>query len=913
MQSPSVVTPGKNVAFLNLLNKHSCGCGRSECTTLLEQYFNDDASPYPEGPTKKQLLFHVGNPRKSATGDRYKKWNLRRQQIFDRVIKLLKPANIENPHDLTGVHIGIVHFHPSVINHFFNDGARSNTKFVEYLLPLDLVRLSNLGVEFTDVDRFLCLGTNAEDGLCTKAEKVIKKTLGDAYKPSTLCNCKRFINVPFVTKDRASDVIIGTPASSSRSRRMAVFSESRSKELAPKESIIQSQRAANRKRERDVARSELDDVRKRLQSEQEKNSAIKKMTNTAQLRSRIHELSEESMCWKQKYYTELDGKRHVIAERDHLSNKYQKVDSKLKVLQKRELRNAEKQSSAVAPEDVDLSDSDISRMGMCRRSLLDHQWHKKWKDAARSLFNFESFDECLIYIGVFFPRLRNDIKRLKAHGARVLTTGAYLTGLEQCLLSRTSNKIGINDQQIGFIWGIGASAVSKIKKHWMPQWGYVGRALTDLELYADYVEKERPNEYVDNDLGDCGCQCDGKDFMTESFRKNSALNRAQQSSKMKHPALRCITWSSLCGLVWAMTPLVLSRVTENALVQWFGRFDTEDEMYVPVNRADWLVSGVNEEEIDVLVEDDCEEMPVDDDCEMSSVFESLNSTTEEDNDSEPVVIEVSQIHSEAIYENDEHLKSCRDDMSVGSLSDAGDESLDANDSLINLDEALDKFVESLDAPPSAKAKKKMATEDILRTGEINDLAREFLVSGPDKNGKTKLEQQKLLQELHVLYEEKQLKKCALSMYLKLTTHHRVKLIKDLEDFRDGKVDAAPKIPRRLAKLPAYLKVLADRGFDGDNLSYPHFNMVITPEFMDSETKQFSMAQLQRDRKICELRYTCEVVFSRVTTEEVLSDVIPYTVLAHIEDAFAWAHANANLKKPLKMPGTASGIDESYFK
>ena len=186
MQSPSVVTPGKNVAFLNLLNKHSCGCGRSECTTLLEQYFNDDASPYPEGPTKKQLLFHVGNPRKSATGDRYKKWNLRRQQIFDRVIKLLKPANIENPHDLTGVHIGIVHFHPSVINHFFNDGARSNTKFVEYLLPLDLVQLSNLGVEFTDVDRFLCLGTNAEDGLCTKAEKVIKKTLGDAYKPSTL-------------------------------------------------------------------------------------------------------------------------------------------------------------------------------------------------------------------------------------------------------------------------------------------------------------------------------------------------------------------------------------------------------------------------------------------------------------------------------------------------------------------------------------------------------------------------------------------------------------------------------------------------------------------------------------------------------------------------------------------------------
>jgi hypothetical protein len=108
------------------------------------------------------------------------------------------------------------------------------------------------------------------------------------------------------------------------------------------------------------------------------------------------------------------------------------------------------------------------------------------------------------------------------------------------------------------------------------------------------------------------------------------------------------------------------------------------------------------------------------------------------------------------------------------------------------------------------------------------------------------------------------------------------------------------------------KVLADRGFAGDNLSYPNFNMVVTPEFCDKKTKQLTLGQLERDRKICELRYTCEVVFSRVTTEKMLSGVIPYSVFAHIENAHCWAHAQANLRMPLQPPGSKSGIGENYF-
>ena len=103
------------------------------------------------------------------------------------------------------------------------------------------------------------------------------------------------------------------------------------------------------------------------------------------------------------------------------------------------------------------------------------------------------------------------------------------------------------------------------------------------------------------------------------------------------------------------------------------------------------------------------------------------------------------------------------------------------------------------------------------------------------------------------------------MYLKLTEHYRLDVVSKLEKYRDGELDTPPKIPRRLAKLPHVFKVLVDRDFDGDNLSYPFFNIVVTPEFLVHEKKQFTLPQVERDPKICQLRDTCEMVFSRVTT------------------------------------------------
>ena len=97
--------------------------------------------------------------------------------------------------------------------------------------------------------------------------------------------------------------------------------------------------------------------------------------------------------------------------------------------------------------------------------------------------------------------------------------------------------------------------------------------------------------------------------------------------------------------------------------------------------------------------------------------------------------------------------------------------------------------------------------------ELQELGRQVLNIGPDRNGRAKLEQLEMLQDLHEAYEQGKenggLSKCLLLMYLKLTAHHRLGLIEDLKRYRDGEREEPPEIPRRMAKLAACFKILAD--------------------------------------------------------------------------------------------------------
>ena len=77
---------------------------------------------------------------------------------------------------------------------------------------------------------------------------------------------------------------------------------------------------------------------------------------------------------------------------------------------------------------------------------------------------------------------------------------------------------------------------------------------------------------------------------------------------------------------------------------------------------------------------------------------------------------------------------------------------------------------------------------------------------------------------------------------------------------------------RLKKCPIGWHMLSDRGFFDTARFYPNMNHQKTPKFL-SGRDQFTEEEVSSDRRICKLRYTCEVACSRVVMVNGLCDVI----------------------------------------
>ncbi len=102
---------------------------------------------------------------------------------------------------------------------------------------------------------------------------------------------------------------------------------------------------------------------------------------------------------------------------------------------------------------------------------------------------------------------------------------------------------------------------------------------------------------------------------------------------------------------------------------------------------------------------------------------------------------------------------------------------------------------------------------------------------------------------------------------------------------------------RLKKCPRGWYMLSDRGFFDTARFYPNMNHQKTPKFL-SGRDQFTTDEISADRKICKLRYTCEVAFSRVTKTKGLRDVISNDFFSILDAMNHWAHATVNLDAPL---------------
>jgi hypothetical protein len=93
-------------------------------------------------------------------------------------------------------------------------------------------------------------------------------------------------------------------------------------------------------------------------------------------------------------------------------------------------------------------------------------------------------------------------------------------------------------------------------------------------------------------------------------------------------------------------------------------------------------------------------------------------------------------------------------------------------------------------------------------------------------------------------------------------------------------------------FPKGYMILADKGFDNLAAFYTNYNTSLHPSFLHN--KKFSEEQINHNIKICQKRYSCEVVYSRVAMVGKLSGIIKREWFVHFESLLGWAHGRANL-------------------
>ena len=193
-------------------------------------------------------------------------------------------------------------------------------------------------------------------------------------------------------------------------------------------------------------------------------------------------------------------------------------------------------------------------------------------------------------------------------------------------------------------------------------------------------------------------------------------------------------------------------------------------------------------------------------------------------------------------------------------------------------------------------------------GVLND------IGGPNENVDCKLEQLKLHERLHLLYEGGELTRVNLmSHYLHCTATARRRWITQIKAVleRFGANEREVKIVyhrTRLGKIPPGWYVLADRGFSSCAPSYPYLNGQLTPFFLDGRD-QFEEYEISIDRIKCKLRYGSETKFSQVTDCTALKDRIPRSFFRHLHEICDFAHGASNLCEPFYLPYNP---DDDYF-
>lgn len=548
-----------------------------------------------------------------------------------------------------------------------------------------------------------------------------------------------------------------------------------------------------------------------------------------------------------KYFKRIQKEnKGILVE---LQKKLAESEAKCDLLEGRLSEEKDASSDMSAKHDSDIKEQYSS--GLQRRLILSDNWHASNPLICGHIFGFHSFEEFKVYCKCLFPEI------ILSYGNQ---QSDLITEWEKCAMVKLRMRRSTTLQMIGSIWSRNRNSVAAYMSEWAPRWEVVGSYLSELDLTQEYLDSERPKIFTDADQVDVAILVDGKDFMIDDPKKNSALKRAVWSDKVHHAAGRLITWSTPSGLTVEHTPLYMGRATESSIVALWGSYHG----VVPLDKVPEIRPDPLRNEKAERYEDKC---PI-----LSKIIKEKRIKDAERED-------VDNDDGELVVDDDE----------------LGEAQADNNDSAPSID-LTERGCNFLDRMRKREAEnkpcKKYSANAIVK---FNDILRR---SGPNQSSTTKLDQLEIHEQLHIAYQNGRIRKCQLSFYLNEMEPLRADMMRHLRG--EAGNSAVPVVKTRLAKLPIGSTVLADRGFYYDAPSYPNVNAQVTPHFLTGRD-QFESNEISCDLVTCRLRWSSEAVFSRVTDHNALTDVIPYSYFPILSAMIEWGHAHANLMQPFNKP------------
>lgn len=164
-----------------------------------------------------------------------------------------------------------------------------------------------------------------------------------------------------------------------------------------------------------------------------------------------------------------------------------------------------------------LNEKSDNLVGLQRMTILTEAYHSSNPYLCNHIFGFRTFVEYRLYCTILFP----DLTLVSA-----ATNLDSITEWEKCSMTLMKFRRRMSNQVLAAIWN---RRIGKYVIEWSVRWGRAAENMIDLDLSTEYLNSERPQIFSDADQKDVAVLVDGKDFMINDPKKNSAIKRATWS------------------------------------------------------------------------------------------------------------------------------------------------------------------------------------------------------------------------------------------------------------------------------------------------------------------------------------------------------------------------------------------------